>query len=125
MMWYLARLEMRSFIPGTLWRGMYFISTDQQRIISLDTIPQDEEAFIAEWGYPVRPYIVDATSPQVLASYEVIGWLQDDSEYLSDITAEHLQTIMFDYEGNCYIGVDDDVEEIEPFLEEGRVVLCF
>jgi hypothetical protein len=98
-------------------------------MFALDKIPQNEEAFLQQHGYPVELYIIDEYG-NVLASPEQIGWW-DEGEHvdeLCDISLSHINNIFNDYDGYVDIEMeeDEDVEgDYHPIIYAEKVVLRY
>lgn len=122
-MWIEAQIAFRSYIPEKLEKGQLFLIKRETgkfsypEIIELDRVPQDEEQYLQEWGYPIKLYIVDpGTDPNVdiehdLATPEQIGWLDEGphTDELRDITLKDINIILRDFDSWVAI----DVEETE------------
>ena len=133
-MYFLAQLVVKSYIPHTLEKGMWFVKTlyyGDKLIFALDKTflnKEEEEAFITENGYPVKPYIVeeymDGSTPAILATPEEIGWLDEgeDTDELRDVTLEDINYIV-NYEDG-FLLIDIDGETGEPTLAEGKVIIA-
>lgn len=121
-----AELGFKSYIPAHgLEKGMLFTYKlshghkikEQVGVRKLEIVPQDQDKFIQENGYPVYPIITD--DEELLAEEAQIGWFDagPESEDLEDITIEQLNNIMDIYEGQVAIEVDEETEE--PVFMEG------
>jgi hypothetical protein len=132
-MYFEAQLVVKSYIPHTLEKGMWFIKTMQsgeKQIFVLDRTflsPKEEEQFITDNGYPVKLFIVeeymDGSKPAILATPEEIGWFDEDedTDELRDITLLDINYILAWDEG--FLLIDIDGETGEPTLAEGKVIL--
>ena len=143
-MYYLAELVLKSYVPLSLEKGMWFVQKlnhghkikEQVEVFALKDVPQNMEDFLTKNGYPVEPYIINADD-EVLASPEQIGWF-DEGEHvdeLHDITLKEINTVLNDYDGEIAIegdlyGYDDDEcqypeDKFFPTLYTEKVVLSF
>lgn len=142
-MFILAELVLKSYKPIKLEPGMWFVQKFQtgtrwehSEVFALDRVPQDEEKFIKENGYPVEPYII-GSDEEILAHPHDIGWW-DDGEYSDeyrDITLTDINLILNDYDGEIAIdgdlyGYDDDEcqypeDKFFANLVEDKVILSF
>jgi hypothetical protein len=131
-----VRIIPRSYIPDDIKPGMLFFT---DRVIQVDKIPANQEKFFEEYGYPVEFYLLDQDPnlrwSNVLATPQQIGWFDYDpeGEDFADITVDHLNMIISDYDGFCQIDVytdnldDDEAHEeyvkVMPELLEGKVII--
>lgn len=137
-MYYECRIVLKNYDPLFLEPGMYFYPNGE--LFQLNHTPPDMKQFIEENGYPVELYIVDEGNPNledgfVVAEPHQIGWFDagDDSEDLEDIDTDLLNLILQEYEGFIDIELDsypidddecqEDCEEYEPLLIQGKVVI--
>lgn len=128
-----AQLVVKSYIPHTLEKGMWFIRTlyyGDKHIFELDKpflSPEEEEKFISDNGYPVKPYIVeeylDGSTPAILATPEQIAWFDegDHTDELREVKLEDLNFILSFTEGFLLIDIDGDTGE--PVVSEGKVII--
>lgn len=136
-MWYDAELVVKSYKPLHLEPGMLFIQKLHQgtlkeniELFILERVPQDEESFIQQNGYPVELYVVDENG-DVLASNEHIAFWDEGGDELFEISTEHVNTIFNDYDGMVQIEMvdvseeGDEYEQYVPLIYEGNVVLRF
>jgi hypothetical protein len=114
-MYYLAELVLKSYVPLSLEKGMWFVQKlnhghkikEQVEVFALKDVPQNMEDFLTKNGYPVEPYIINADD-EVLASPEQIGWF-DEGEHadeLHDITLKEINTVLNDFDGEIEIEMD-------------------
>lgn len=130
-----VRLIPRSYIPDDIKPGMLFFT---DRVIKIDKAPIDEKLFLEEYGYPVEFYLADQDPNQrwsnILATPQQIGWFDydPDGDDFAEITVDHLNILLLEYDGWCQIDVYtdnlDDDEAIEyikimPELLEGKVII--
>ena len=131
-MYFEAQLVVKSYMPHTLEKGMWFIriTQDEKEIYELDRTflsPEEEEQYIRDNGCPVQPYIVeeymDKSTPAILATPEEIGWFDEgeDTDELRDITLADINYIINYNDG--FLLIDVDGETGEPVLAEGKVIL--
>lgn len=132
-MYFEAQLVVKSYMPHTLEKGMWFLKTlyyGDKHIFVLDKTflnPEEEQKFIEENGYPVKPYVIeeymDKSTPAILATPEEIAWFDegDDTDELREIKLEDINFILSFTEGFLLIDVDGDTGE--PVKVEGKVIL--
>jgi len=133
-----ARLLPVHYIPDELEIGMMFLVNvigHEENIITLDKVPNNMNAYIEEYGYPVKLHVIDEGNPnlpetsKVLANPEQIGWfdLGAHSDVLSDITLAQINKILNGYDGYCMIEMYEDPEtyEIKPVVYEDKITLCY
>lgn len=142
-MWMEAELIAKSYKPIRLEPGMLFINKlhhgtrkEEIELFALDRVPQDEEAFIQQNGYPVQLYIID-DEENVLAYPDQIAWWDEGehSDDLSDITLKEINNIINNYGGTVDIDVDfyqrssdddgDYPEEIGANIFMDKVILRY
>lgn len=138
-----AELVLKSYKPVKLEPGMWFVQKFQtgtkwefSEVFELDKVPQDEEKFIKENGYPVEPYII-SFDEEVLAEPDEIGWFDEgeDTDEYRDITIVDVNVILNEYDGEIIIdgewyGYDDDEcqypeDKFFANLVEDKVVLSY
>lgn len=130
-------LSFHSYIPKRLELGMLFLDVDREGdpfVFPLEKIPQNEEEFIKNYGYPVEPYIVviDETTDMedVIAEPDEIGWM-DEGEFVDDLVQidhRHFNRILSAYGGELEMEmIDDDENEgnIKPLLVEDKIVIRY
>jgi hypothetical protein len=130
-----ASLVFKSYMPMQLEKGMLFLSwiKDVPYIRSLENVPFDEDEYIFQNGYPVEPYVIYYGNPNlneeyILAGPEEIGWFDEGehSEYISDISVKHYNTIIQDYESEIELEIDaNDEESVRPMLYEGKITIRY
>jgi hypothetical protein len=138
-----AKLVFQSYVPNEFTIGMLFKRTISMRklkmtikhdeIFALKEIPRDNELFILNNGFPVKPTIVSITAnpdrnADILATDDVIGWWDDgpDTDNLRDIEIKDFNYILENYDGNIDIEVKDDMFDqgiAEPIIYMDKVVL--
>jgi hypothetical protein len=135
-MWLECELVIKNYKPLHLEEGMLFIQKLHQgtlkesiELFTLERVPQDEEAFIAQNGYPVELYVMD-DEENILASPEQIGWW-DEGEHvddLCDISLSHINNIFNEYNGYVDIEIEED-EDVEgnyhPVVYAEKIVLRY
>ena len=137
MIWLDCELVVKNYKPLHLEEGMLFIQKLHQgtlkeniELFILERVPQDEEAFITQNGYPVELYVVDDEG-NILASNEEIGLWDDGEEDLFEIGVNNVNTIFNDYEGSLQINMvdvndeDDEYAHYVPVVYDGSVVLRY
>ena len=137
MIWLDCELVVKNYKPLHLEEGMLFIQKLHQgtlkeniELFILERVPQDEEAFIAQNGYPVELHVVDDEG-NILASHEEIGLWDDGDEDLYELSADIVNNIFNDYDGSVQINMVDVSEEDEeyaryvPVIYEGNVILRY
>jgi hypothetical protein len=131
-MYFVAQIVFKSYVPYSLEKGMWFVRTsnEEKEIFELNQVfssPEEEEKFITDNGYPVKPFIVeeymDGSSPAILATPEQIGWFDEgeDTDELRDITLEEINYII-NMDGG-FLLVDIDGQTGEPILAEGKIII--
>lgn len=120
-MFILAELVLKSYKPLKLEPGMWFVQKfqtgtrwEESEVFELDKVPQNEEEFIKQHGYPVEPYIIDGDE-NVIAEPHQIGWWdegEETDEYRS-LTIVDINLIINEWDGEVSIdgdlfGYDDD-----------------
>ena len=132
-MWYPGVLEMRSYKPLTLEKGMLFTGNEYNPVWALLKVPNmPAEEFFEENGYPVEPYIFDPVNGEELVQPHQIGWMLDvdcnddgeDEECLRDITTKDLCSIILEG-GDIEIEIEEIGREIDVLFDEGRAVIKF
>lgn len=135
-MWYETEVVIKSYKPLQLEPGMLFLQIlhkgtpkEQIELFALDRVPQDEESFLQQHGYPVELYIIDDQG-NVLASPEQIGWWDegDHVDELSDISISHINNIFNDYDGYVDLEMEeyDETEgEYVPVIYAEKVVMRY
>lgn len=98
-MFILAKLVFKSYMPKQLEKGMWFVSKHKDvvygkiyeyiTISELQQVPQDMDSYIAEYGAPVEPYIIQPMinkdePEEILVHPDHIGWWESDLGYEDD-----------------------------------------
>ena len=98
-MFILAKLVFKSYMPKQLEKGMWFVSKHKDvvygkiyeyiTISELQQVPQDMDSYIAEYGAPVEPYIIQPMinkdePEEILVHPDNIGWWESDLGYEDD-----------------------------------------
>lgn len=98
-MFILAKLVFKSYLPLQLEKGMWFLSKHKDvvygkiyeyiTISELQQVPQDMDSYIAEYGAPVEPYIIQPMinkdePEEILVHPDNIGWWESDLGYEDD-----------------------------------------
>lgn len=131
-----AQMVFKSYAPLKLEKGMLFLYSELLcfQLRQLDHVPADEQEYIKENGYPVEPYIVEATNPnerkseRILATPEQIGWFDEGewSDELCDIELKHYNRILEGYAGSILIEMfETDEEELSPTLYNNKVTIAY
>ena len=136
-MWYDAELVVKNYKPLHLEPGMLFIQKLHQgtlketiELFILERVPQDEESYIQQNGYPVELYVVDENG-DILADNEEIGLWDEGDDNLFEISVDHINNTFNEYEGMIQIDMvdiseeDDEYEEYIPTIFEGNVILRY
>lgn len=135
-MYVIAELVFKSYQVDELEPGMIFVDllypgTDDQQILvfKLDKVPQDQESFLKEHGYPVEFYIINTDEresfTEILAYPNQIGWFDDDedSDDLYEVDILLINDILNYYDGMVMIHVDGDTGE--PTIYEDKVIIAY
>lgn len=135
-MYIIAELVFKSYHVEALEPGMIFVDllypgTDDQQIFAfeLDKVPQDEESFLKEHGYPVEFYIIATDEresfTEILAYPSQIGWFDesDDSDELYEVDIQLINDFLNYYDGMVMIDVDGDTGE--PTIYEDKVIIAY
>jgi len=99
------------------------INTNNTEVIELKSIPHNEEEFFVQHGYPVKPYIHDSYTGEILAYPEQIGMIDNDNQYLQKVDANYLSYIYNERDGNIAIDIEKENEDIIPIVRNGKVKL--
>lgn len=135
-MYFLAELVFKSYEVSELEPGMIFVDllypgTGDEQIYAfvLDKVPQDQESFLKEHGFPVEFYILatdDRESfTEILAYPSQIGWFDegDDTDELYEVDILIINDILNYYDG--IVAIDTDGETGEPTLYEDKVIITY
>lgn len=135
-MYVIAELVFKSYQVDELEPGMIFVDllypgTDDQQILvfKLDKVPQDQESFLKEHGYPVEFYIINTDEresfTEILAYPNQIGWFDDheDSDDLYEVDILLINDILNYYDGMVIIDVDGETGE--PTIYEDKVIIAY
>jgi hypothetical protein len=136
-MWYDAELVVKSYKPLQLEVGMLFIQKlhqgtlkEETELFALERVPQDEEAFVQQNGYPVELYVI-GENDEILASDDEIAFWDEGEEELFEMTIDNVNKIFNEYDGIVQIDMvdvnepDDEYEHYVPIVYEGNVVLRY
>lgn len=128
-MWYPGVLEMRSYKPLTLEKGMLFTGNEYNPVWALLKVPNEPaEKFFEMYGYPVEPHIFDPVNGEELAQPHQIGWVLDvddeGEECLRDITAKDLCSIILE-DGAIEIEIEEQGKEIDLLFDDNKIVIKF
>lgn len=128
-MWYPAVLDVRSYKPLSLEKGMLFIGNEYNPVWSLLKVPNEPaEKFFETYGYPVEPHIFDPVNGEELVQPHQIGWILDvddeGEECLRDITAKDLCSIILE-DGAIEIEIEEQGKEIDLLFDDDKIVIKF
>ena len=132
-MWYPAVLDVRSYKPLSLEKGMLFTGNEYTPVWELLKVPNEPaEEFFEKNGYPVEPHIFDPINGEELVQPHQIGWILDvdynddgeDEECLRDITAKDLCSIILEG-GDVEIEIEEIGRDVEVLFDEGKAVIKF
>ena len=102
-MFYKAKFDMFSYKPLQLEGGMLFnskrmanIFNEDYYIFELNKVPEDEEKFLLENGYPLEPRIINIYTNEIMAQPHQIGWIDegDDVDELREMDVEDINYIL-------------------------------
>ena len=111
-----AELGFTSYKPLNLEKGMMFLlrlhegtNKEYVEVYKLNKVPLDQELYISRHGYPIELNIT--YNGQKIVDAEQLGWFDrgDDSDVLSDIDIEQINTILNNYQG--WLMVDLEIYE--------------
>lgn len=135
-MYFIAELVFKSYHvyslePGMIFMELVYPGTDDQQVRAfvLDKVPNDEELFLKEHGYPVEFYILATdhreSFTEILAYPEQIGWFDegDNTDELYEVDVDIINDILNYYDG--IVGIDVDGETGEPTIYEGKVIITY
>lgn len=131
-----ARLEFRNYDPPELEPGMLFMGITYDKlpvVYELKHYTSDKELYVSLNGYPVEPYIVSISNPNlndevILATPDEIGWWDegDDSDELSDISVHQFNIILQEYGGILLIEMEEiDDEDLETSLFMDKITIRY
>jgi hypothetical protein len=127
-MWKLHQLIWKNYVPQSLEIGMWYINKENQVYI-LDKLPQNQQEFIKENGYPIELMLSNDENNVVFHLYlderNSIAWWDegDHTDEFRDITLKDINDIFENVDGYISVLVDDETEEI--VLEEDKPILTF
>ena len=128
-MWYPAEISLSSYLPSELEEGMLFINRISVGVVDpyielfeLEEVPEDQDAFMAKHGAPVKVIIITPDDGNVRATQDEIGWWDDgeDTDELRELTLDDINYLLSEFDG--YINIETD-EEDDIILIEDKVVL--
>lgn len=120
-----------SYKPAKLERGMYFITklsvgliNPERELFKLEEIPEDEDSFMMLYGAPVKLFILRREDHEIMVNPAEIGWFDndEDNDDLYPIRLKHLNTIINDCEGFCWVDVNNDES---TRLYEGKAIISY
>ena len=127
-MWKLHQLIWKNYVPLSLEIGMWYINKSNQVYI-LDKLPQNQEEYIRDNGYPIELMLADDKDNVVLHilldDADKIAWWDegDHTDEFRDITIKDINSIFENVDGYISVLVDDETGEI--VLEEDKPILTF
>jgi hypothetical protein len=128
-MWYPAEISLSSYLPSELEEGMLFINRISVGVVDpyielfeLEEVPEDQDAFMAKHGAPVKVIIITPDDDNVRATQDEIGWWDEgeDSDEYREVTLDDINYLLREFDGYVDIEFDDDEDIV---LIEGKVVL--
>lgn len=128
-MWYPAEISLSSYLPSELEEGMLFINRISVGVVDpyielfeLEEVPEDQDAFMAKHGAPVKVIIITPEDGNIRAVQENIGWWDEgeDSDEYREVTLDDINFLLRECDGYVDIEFDDDEDIV---LIEGKVVL--
>ena len=136
-MWVELEMVLSSYKPLSLEKGMWFVQKLHQgtiketiELFELERVPQDQEQFIQQNGYPVEVKIVNSDGEVVVLPHEIGWWDEGDhTDELRDITIKDLNLILEHCNGVLDVLLEEaDTEDgISYFvcIVEGKVVIRY
>jgi hypothetical protein len=127
-MWKLHQLIWKNYVPLSLEKGMWYINKDNQVYI-LDKIPQNQQEYIQENGYPIEFMLSNENDNIVLHMFledaNNIAWWDegDHTDEFRDINIKDINMIFEHVDGYVSVLVDDETGEI--VFEEDKPILTF
>jgi len=151
-MFILAKLVFKSYMPKQLEKGMWFLSKHKDvvygkiyeyiTISELQQVPQDMDSYIAEYGAPVEPYIIQPMinkdePEEILVHPDHIGWWEadlgyedEDGDWVPNIMLEDLTPKIVNEwihgengEGDGLIALEVDDDRNPKFYEDTNKVV--
>ena len=124
-----AILNVKSYIPRELEKGMMFVNALREgiEVYELNEDVRGVGAYLREHGYPVELELIGISLendlPYQLAHHEEIGWVDEgeDSEDMHEITINDINEILSN-RGYCQVQVNNTFVEI-PIYDEGKVII--
>jgi hypothetical protein len=114
--------------PGMLY--LAYVKPIGWQVYKVEKAPLDSEAYIKEYGYPVKPWIIDQGDPnipeeEILATPDQIGWFDEGENKpdIVDIEPEHMNKVLDRHMGWLYIEVWED--DGEPVIFQNKVTLSY
>ena len=118
--------------PGSLFMNLLYVGTDKEvvEVFAIDKstteLANKRLINIDEYGYPVRPFLLDEEGTVVITPDE-IGWFDHPNEpQLQEFTTKEMNIVMRDFDGLLEVFVDEDEYEkgkVEPIYEQELVIL--
>jgi len=138
MYWIPFQLSFKSYLPKKIEKGMLFLKmmNNEPYVFRLESLPENEEKFLVEMGYPIEPYIVDiGENPhvdieKVIVDPDNIGWMDEGefTDYLKEIDCNHFNRILSGYDGHLELEMEDDLEDEEnlvPCIIDSKVIIRY
>jgi hypothetical protein len=128
-MWVELEMVLSSYKPLSLEKGMWFVQKLHQgtiketiELFELERVPQDQEQFIQQNGYPVEVKIVNSDGEVVVLPHEIGWWDEGDhTDEFRDITIKDIGFIISECNGMVDLLIDDYSGEV--VIEEDKVIL--
>ena len=128
-MWIELEMVLSSYKPLSLEKGMWFVQKlhhgtikETIELFELHRVPQDQEQFIQQNGYPVEVKIINSDGEVVVLPHEIGWWDEGDhTDEFRDITIKDISFIISECDGMVDLLIDDYSGEV--IIEEDKVVL--
>jgi hypothetical protein len=128
-MWIELEMVLSSYKPLSLEKGMWFVQKlhhgtikETINLFELDHIPQDQEQFIQQNGYPIEVKIINSDGEVVVLPHEIGWWDEGDhTDEFRDITIKDIGFILSECNGMVDLLIDDNSGEV--IIEEDKVIL--
>jgi hypothetical protein len=128
-MWKLHQLVWQNYVPKSLEIGMWYMNRQTNQVYVLDKVPQNQEQYIQENGYPIELMLSDDNDNVVfhliLDDNDSIAWWDegDHTDEFRSITIKDVNGIFEDVDGYISVLMDDETGEI--VLEADKPILTF
>ena len=128
-MWVELEMVLSSYKPLSLEKGMWFVQKlhhgtikETIELFELNRVPQDQEQFIQQNGYPIEVKIINSDGEVVVLPHEIGWWDEGDhTDEFRDITIKDIGFILSEFDGMVDLLIDDNSGEV--IIEEDKVVL--